>query len=508
MSSTLEHGGACDSDERFPSGVTTDRPFSRLAVKGIGPARPREGETPSQSNRVSAFLSPICRRMMAYKAASLRDARKVVRGLLAATVVVGFLLRIWGVGFDHPFVFHPDESKYMGTALGIFLSGDPNPHFFHNSHFFVYLSLLEVFLVFVASRCLGICSSLEQFQALIEVDPWPFYLLARITTAALGAATVYLVFQVGKRAFCIRTGLAAAFMLALSFLHVRDSHFATNDVPMVFFLLLSTERMLAYLRFGKQRSAVLAALLSGIATGTKYNAAIVFIVVFAAIFLRQRRNTMAQVPRDRPIRTLAILIAQVCVAGVAGFLLTTPFALLDANAFVRGFLGQVERGTRPWWGQEAGDTVNLMVTTLHQGVGSAQLVAGCVGACLILLRRPPLSLVIALFPILYFLFFSTRQLFFARFVIPLTPFISLLAAHAIFVLTTKFTSKGPFLFFGAVGLLVLSPAYKCLILGSLLANSTDTRLQFHSWFDEHAQQGTRVMVDAYCASVFDSQNNK
>jgi 4-amino-4-deoxy-L-arabinose transferase-like glycosyltransferase len=65
------------------------------------------------------------------------------------------------------------------------------------------------------------------------------YGIARYLSAAAGIASVLMIFHIGVRLFGRTTALAAAVLLSLAFLHVRDSHFGVTDVPMTFMVLVA-----------------------------------------------------------------------------------------------------------------------------------------------------------------------------------------------------------------------------------------------------------------------------
>jgi hypothetical protein len=58
-------------------------------------------------------------------------------------------------------------------------------------------------------------------------------------TAAFGVGTVLLLALLGSRLFSREVGFIAALFLAIAYGHVRESHFATTDVPLLFFVTAS-----------------------------------------------------------------------------------------------------------------------------------------------------------------------------------------------------------------------------------------------------------------------------
>src|SRR3989338_1739728 len=150
--------------------------------------------------------------------------------LVAATA-----LRATGLGFG---LHHPDEHLIINHALA-FGTGDLNPHMFYLPTFFMYLLFGLFGLFYAAGSLMGAFSSPDDFLALFLRQPEIFYTLARSASVAFGVATVGLVYFLGKEFKNKAVGTWAALFLAVNFLHVRDSHFATMDIALTFFMTLS-----------------------------------------------------------------------------------------------------------------------------------------------------------------------------------------------------------------------------------------------------------------------------
>ena len=234
--------------------------------------------------------------------------------------------------------------------------------------------------------------------------------MGRCLTAAFGSATILAVYALGKRLSDVFTGLLAAGFLAFAFLHVRDSHFATTDVPMAFgiviaiFLLLATER--------RWRSLMAAAIVAGLATSLKYNAVLIAPV---ALFLEAFDVWMRRQPYWLGLRRFALFSGLM----VVGFLIGTPFAALDRQTFlagirfVAGYLdaghvhnGQVYAAPHAAW--------HYLSFILPAAVGWPVYVLGILGLGLLLRQNLRLGVACLLFPMLYFLTASRGMTVFAR----------------------------------------------------------------------------------------------
>ena len=92
----------------------------------------------------------------------------------------------------------------------------------------------------------------HSWKAVEQVGPSDFYLWGRFVTAAIGTATIALVYRAGLR-WGPRAGLAAAALLAVMPMHVRESHFVLTDVPMTFAVTLTLAALAAGRRASRAR---------------------------------------------------------------------------------------------------------------------------------------------------------------------------------------------------------------------------------------------------------------
>ena len=239
---------------------------------------------------------------------------------LACILTIGFLLRVWNLGAGIPFAVGIDEPAIMTTVVRILKSGSFNPHFFEYPTGYIYVQLGAAIVNFLVG------AMRHSWKAVEQVGASDFYLWGRFVTAALGTATIALVYQAGLR-WGPRVGLAAAGLLAVMPMHVRESHFVLTDVPMTFAVVLT---LLLSLRASEQptlRAFVAAGAAAGLAAGIKYNALMAFSMPLVAALALARGRRLS--------RTAAVLTA--AGACVAAFFVTTPFALIDLPAFLNGF---------------------------------------------------------------------------------------------------------------------------------------------------------------------------
>jgi hypothetical protein len=220
-------------------------------------------------------------------------------------------------------------------------------------------------------------------------------------------------------------GAIAAIFLALTFLHVRDSHYATTDVPMTFFVMCA---MLAIVRLHQDRRAThawAAALFAGLATGTKYNAALLAIpmTVVELLYVWPRRNAWRTLARSTYLPLMAVVM-------IGTFLATSPYLLIDHDKALQDFRAlqaSMSVGMTPPELLGSGWIYHFRFSLVH-GMGWPLLVASIAGIPLMARRNPVARCCSFRFPVAYYIVAGASANVFVRYMIPVLPFLCLFAA--------------------------------------------------------------------------------
>jgi hypothetical protein len=242
-------------------------------------------------------------------------------GWLLAILIAGALPRLLALDFGFPGLFRPDEELVLGPALR-FHSGDLNPHQFDYPTLYLYVVSLLLLLVRVAWDTLALAGT--SFEALTRLHHGaPPYLVGRALTAILGVAGLHAVYRLGRTAAGSRVGLLAAGMLAVNYIHLRDSHFATTDVPLTLVMTHALVAQLQVVRRGRLRDYCWAGLLAGLAGSVKYTGLGLCVSLLLAHAIRRTGRTGSFSPASlgRPLLALSLV--------AVAFLLTSPYVLLD-----------------------------------------------------------------------------------------------------------------------------------------------------------------------------------
>jgi hypothetical protein len=307
------------------------------------------------------------------------------------------------------------------SAVG-FLAGTLHPGFFNYPSLFLYLVGLLDALFCGAATLTGRFDSLAACGASWHMDAEPFFLTGRLASACAGTASIPLVYGLARRFFDEGTSLGGAALLAVAFLHVRDSHFGVTDVAMTALLLLALQLLIRAHDTQKPRHLAIAALVSGLAVSTKYSAALLAAPFALSLVLSWRQTA----PAGIGVRVLVFGLGM-----ALGFVAGTPYAVVDP---VRFWSDASYEATHLTTGH--GITLGIgwrhhLEVNLRHGLTMPILLAGFGGALWIIRRMPARAALFLAFPLTYYAVAGRGYTVFARYMMPVVPFICVLAAYAV-----------------------------------------------------------------------------
>jgi hypothetical protein len=449
-------------------------------------------------------------------------------------MALAFGLRIVGLGWGMPYAFQADEDNYLPGAIRMLTRGDLNPHYFANPPLLTYTVLAELTAYLRLGQILGFLHSAQDVGRQILVNPTPLYLMARMNGALAGTATVLLGFLIARRLHGSKVGLASALLLSVAFLLVRDSHYAVNDVPATFLLMvsfyfatrvaapgavaegltpastslgcaLSSNEVRAPIKGAATetllRDYLLGGLFLGLAVGTKYNVGLGAIALLAAHLVRPRKAGEIRKFRSH----LPLVMAG--IVSLLTFVAANPYSVLDYPAFLKGFTGQYHWASDPF---DTTDTsmVATILRALSVGTSPIILVTSVLGLGLLAYRSPRQAILMSSFPLAYLAFFLFgSSLFYARFAMPLIPFVALLSGYGVVSLAERLPSQS-WRIGGAVALPMLM-ALQPLVVDlkhDYLLRQEDTRLQLGRWIEENVPPGSKLAAEGY--SFLDTQGQR
>jgi hypothetical protein len=418
-----------------------------------------------------------------------------VAALLFLLALAG-LLRFWGIDYGLPHLTtRPDEERIVGRAFAILSTGHFHPGDFTYPGLLKYLSALALALYYGVGKLIGHYQEFFdfQFEAVVS-QPGLLYRICRSVSALLGVGSVGTTYLLARQAYRSRSiGLVAAATLATCYLHVRDSHFATVDVAMTFFVILSLLFAVKVTVRYRTRHFALAGLFAGLAAATKYNAGVVILGILAACL-----PVLPGIKRREDLPSPTKILGRLALAGVlmaVAFALTSPYSLLHYPALlkelqaIRNVLYEREGPMALW--------VHLNVT-FPGGFGWPFFLASLAGVIRAAWLHRPADLVLLAFLIPFFGSAAGVGWVFPRYLVPLTPLFATLAAEFSCSMLRKacipVLSQRPYAAALLAALVLAGPGLWRSIQFDRLASRKDTRLLASEWVAENLPRRSVILL--------------
>jgi len=424
------------------------------------------------------------------------------RALILPALIIGALaLRLAGLGWGLPFVYHPDEPTHVNIVLNILKTGDYNPHWFKYPSFRVYISLPVAIIYFLLGVSRGNFGSVQDLVAANMVtcgsgstDIQGLYYGLRLLMTLFGVLGVGYIYLWAQRHWNERVALAAALFVAISPVHVLVSHWYRPDTILMLFSGAAVLASLQLYRKDDMRMYVLCGVLAGLAASVKYNVtALQFIPIILAHLLAKRR-----------LLDWRLLLTMGVALGV--FVIITPFALLDLPAFLDGFAFEINHYyVRGHAGADAAvgfwNNAIWYVGKLFHYDGPVVLLAAC-APLLVERRYRTEALILLTWPLLVEALNSSASVHTVLALVPVYLVLYLLAAISVDRLVCLLgerlgTTYRKRLLVAVLGVSII--ALPLLRSARTVSNFVrpDVRTVAWEWIQEHVSPDTRIALESY-----------
>ena len=371
------------------------------------------------------------------------------------------------------------------------------PTHFRYPTFYSYLSEIPTALTALVLYIKGVIPDFSSIIALHYLESVLPYLGARVTSAAFGIATVFLVFKAGVKFFNVKTGLIAAAFLVFSRTHIDYSGSALPDVTMVFFAACSLFFSLSALKSKSVRDFVFAGAFAGFAASTKYNGALMVLLILSVhlICIYDEKHLLS--PRawfNKRIIFSGLVFACAFLIGSPGWV-TNPLIFLKALLFERVHMAA----------GHLGDFGVIYIRHLILFWSSEKTIAVFFGLGLLyaMFRRTRQDIVILVMALLSFVYIAGWQKKSLHYLMFLYPALSLLSARLLSEIFTKINGRAARL---SVFLILISVFGWPIYSESMYAYQgvlQDNRRIAERWIHENIPEGSRIAIDwAYVPVLF------
>jgi hypothetical protein len=353
--------------------------------------------------------------------------RRPALALLALATAIGAAFRFYNLDWGAPyFHFHMDEHYvFMGADL---LRRDPQQAAM-SGKFFMYstgpmyaLNYIRAAYEWVTGAALDLTSQRDQITYMV---------LGRSWSAVLGTLTVPIVYLAAARAAGRRAGVIAAFLLACAVLHLRESHFFSVDASLTFFGAIALYFLIRTVQQGDWRSRVGSGLAFGLGVGSKYTAAFLApLIGIAQLLAPDAPRTLT--PLSAWLKPAARAVA-IGVLGLVTFLIVDPLVVQYFDKFrsdLRVWVTDPLLGNRnpgiyfAHFNTIGSPRLYWFTNLLWWGVGPAFEAASLAAIAWLVSRRDRVALMVAAFPIVFWLVAGRSVAPFMRYAVPLAPMLA------------------------------------------------------------------------------------
>ena len=433
--------------------------------------------TPPRGDRLSNLLTSP-----AISLGRPSSERLIWGSAVGALLLFAFLLRIWGNGHGLPYAYNADENAHFVTrAIGLF-GHDWDPNYYVNPPAYTYLVHL-VLGVWFGGRA-GVSNA-------FAADPTQIWLISRTIAAVLGTVAVWLLYLAGTRLVDRRVGLLSAGIFAVAFLPVFYAKLALNDVPTLAGVCLGLWGAAGILRNGRLRDYVWAGLGLGLACATKYTGGIVLAPIVAATAVQ-----FVAGGRSGAVRGLVV----VGVGAMASFIAANPYALLDFSSFWEGVTHQSEASGdaagKLGLTQDSGYAYYLW--SFGWGLGWVPLIFAVGGAVRLWFDERRLVWLLVPAVLVFFAFMGSQERYFGRWLMPVFPFVCILAAYAAIELADWLGSFSPALrptLVAAAVVVLCGQGFVYSLHSGLVLSREDTRNIARDWMVANVPPTTKIVVE-------------
>lgn len=426
--------------------------------------------------------------------------------MLVSIIFLALVLRVWGINFGLPYIYHPDEPRYVISAQLLFKTQNLDPRSLPDisSSSFVYvINALAYIPYYLVGKLAGVFNSPMDIPSptmlVMGVGKTPMpatFLLGRAVTVLFSIFNVVLVFIIGRRLFKNATiGLLAAVMLAVSPTHVIHSHLVTPDTFVTFFVLLAFLETVYMYHCNKPKHYIFLGIALGCVMSSKVSGVLVVLPALVTHFYRKGVKGL----RDPNLYLIPL------TTGFA-FVVTTPYIFGDVRDVIKDILSEGRHYSTGHLGME-GNSLAWYLNYMWQTGGIIYIFA-----ILEILRgiylRSKETILLSIFPLVYFGFISSFVVRNDRTILPLTPFLFLLAASFLVYLLNE-ASKLQLEMWRKM----LISAVVCISIASLilptsrtiahavLLTTVDSRETARIWINNNLPAGAKIAIESYAPFV-------
>lgn len=447
--------------------------------------------------------------------------------LLLITILLGAILRFYGLKWGLPHTFHADEHLFvirqaLRLEYNILCNHSLNPEFSSYGSLTLYIFLAVKWIYFKILQLFSENINLPKIQSCNEFTDYlktfysyekvsgkiympTLFIIGRAISAFFGSISIYLIFSLAKKLFNQSVGILSAIFFALTVGLIQSSHFFTVDNILIFFIILTLSFGVDILKKGDSKYYIFAGLSLGLALSVKLISIFLFIPVLIAHILNKNRIY----PESKTKKVISKNLTFLILTSIILYLLLNPYSILDFKNYWGSSdsvtaLGNLfsfyhkeafswtdwrfsYNGTVPYW--------YYIKNLLFFGMGIFLEAISLIGIFYSIIKKEESDKFLLSFTIPFFLIVGSWKVKTIRYILPLIPF--LIIAGARFLIDLYSEKENIFNNF-ASKLLIVIVIISAFIYSLAYVNIysvTDTRIQASDWIYKNVKQGSVILLD-------------
>jgi hypothetical protein len=390
-------------------------------------------------------------------------------------LVLGALLRAYPM--HQPYLGVELQELYPNNAVTAVARHNWEPVALHHGGGFLTV-LRAVFTAWYAVGTLtGHYADRVDLLAAFIRDPFPFVLLGRALVLACALLSIYLVARLGRDLASEAAGVAGALFLAVTFIHIRESHHVWLDVPGGAAAIVAVLACRRAAGDGTTGTSALAGAAAGMALAIRHSTFAIGLPLLLAVWWGAG---------GRPRLAFRRLLAA-AAAAFAVFVILSPYGVLKFEATLK-----VLEVLRSGLFGEPGSSLDL-ASMMRHGIGLPIAALALLGLIMTARAAPRTTAIVAAFPLGYLLVVACGSLLYSRYLAVLAPFTAVFAGAGAVALARALQPTRP----AALAMIVLvaaaSSVWQAIGYDRFLA-LRDTRQLAGDWIRAHVPPGTALTV--------------
>ena len=349
---------------------------------------------------------------------------------------------------------------------------------------YVYIPFLIIFLLI--GRFTGLFPNLEAMKETVILNPGYFLPLTRFINVLLAVVTVFLVYKISLKLFNKKQiGLIAAWLLAVSFFHSLQSHFATTWIPQTFFIVLASYWAITMWQKDKllSKDYVIGGLVVGAAFGINFVGIISYVFFILVHFWKDKsKNIFKKFIFNKKFFTLNLTLV-FCL-----------FVVYFLNPYgVNNYLTRITDTTIQGSSYKINESVIDRMIYYLRGIWSLEMiyfVFFIFAVFLLFKKEKKIFLFLFSFIIIYFLCLSPLTGVMQRYSLPILPFMIIMIAYFINWINNRWLSRNYLKLI--LILLITGPSLYLSLLFNTKIIQQDTRLLAQEWIYKNIPTGALI----------------